>query len=210
MARIKHGPAADELGVDTGSKAARVTVYGSDGREKADPTTAKFTASSGNLTILAAAHAATAGFFWLINPIGNPKNVKLRRVEFESAPTAATVFVTSPRVTVERMTFTGTASGAQITPSKVKSSMANPTGLLLTANTGLTIIAGAVAYTFLVTAILTAVGVSNPSMLEWEPPEEGMKDLASGEGIVIRQADAGSASDTRKAVVNLAWEEYTE
>jgi hypothetical protein len=31
--------------------------------------------------------------------------------------------------------------------------------------------------------------------------------LAYGEGIVIRQADAGSTSDTRKIVLNFVWQE---
>src|SRR5439155_268798 len=37
---------------------------------------------SGNLTVQASAHAATAGFFWLINPVGSTVTVYLRSVGF--------------------------------------------------------------------------------------------------------------------------------
>lgn len=166
-------------------------------------------AHSGRLTVGAAADAATAGRLWLINPVGSAILIEVRRVEFSSAPIAATAFVTSPRVTVERVTFTGTASGAQITPAQRDSTEATLVGTLRTASTGLTLTAGAAAYGFTVVPILTAVGAAVPSLQEWEPNEAGRIVLRAGQGIVIRQADAGTTADTRSFVVNLAWAEYT-
>lgn len=166
--------------------------------------------SSGNQSIGASAHGATAGFFWIINPVGSSKTIRIRKLRFTSAPTAATAFVSSPRVTIERMTFTGTSSGATITPTKRNSSDNNATGLVITATTGLTPSAGAVARSFVVAPILTAVGASVPSEQVYEPnQEQDMIILAAGEGIVCRQADAGTTADTRKCVVDGTWEEYS-
>lgn len=166
-------------------------------------------AHTGKSTVTAAADAATAGRFWLINPVGSTILIEVRRVEFSSAPIAATAFVTSPRVTVERVTFTGTASGAQITPAKRDSTEVAFVGTLRTASTGLTLTAGAACYGFTVVPILTAVGSAVPSLQEWEPNEAGRIVLRAGEGIVVRQADAGTTADTRAFAVNLAWAEYT-
>src|SRR5256712_1722627 len=99
---------------------------------------------SGNQTVLASAHAATAGFFWLINPVGSTVIVYLRAIGFVWSGTAVTAFPTSPRVTVERVTFTGTASGATLTPAKRATTDATNTATLRTASTGLTLTAGAV------------------------------------------------------------------
>ena len=199
------------LEIDDISKAGRITLYNSNGKEIAAPNSlvSKFSVNSGNLIIQATAHAATAGFFWLINPVGNTKNIKLRRVECQTQITTALVTLTAPRINIERMTFTGTSSGAQITPTKIETSQPNATGLLITASTGLTPSAGAIAYSFLPVMAITAVGAQVPVMLEYEPPEEAMIVLVPGEGIVCRQADAGTASDTRKLIINLAWQEYT-
>lgn len=164
---------------------------------------------SGRFTVTVAADAATAGRLWLINPIGSAVLLELRRVEFSSTPTAATAFATSPRVTVERVTFTGTASGAQITPALKDSTEAALVGSVRTASTGLTLTAGAVAYGFTVASVMTAVGAAVPSLMEWEPAENGRLVLRAGQGVVIRQADAGTTSDTRSFAVNLAWSEFT-
>lgn len=166
-------------------------------------------AHTGKSTVTVAADAATAGRWWVINPVGSSILIELRRVEFVSAPVAATAFVTSPRVTVERVTFTGTASGAQVTVAQRDSTDTALVGSMRTASTGLTLTAGAVCYGFTVVPILTAVGVAMPSLQEWEPAENGRVVLRAGQGIVIRQADAGTTSDTRAFQVNLAWAEYT-
>lgn len=166
-------------------------------------------AHTGKSTVTAAADGATVGRFWLINPVGSTILIEVRRVEFSSAPIAATAFVTSPRITVERVTFTGTASGAQITPAVRDTAEVALQGSLRTASTGLTLTAGAVAYGFTVVPILTAVGAAVPMLQEWEPNEAGRLVLRAGQGIVIRQADAGTVSDTRAFAINLAWAEFT-
>jgi len=164
---------------------------------------------SGRLTVTVAADAATAGRLWLINPVGSAVLIELRRVEMSSAPIAVTAFITSPRITCERVTFTGTATGATITPAVRDTTEAALVGSIRTASTGLTLTAGAVAYGFMVVPILTGVGASVPKLQEWEPSEAGRLVLRAGQGVVIRQADAGTTADTRVFQINLAWSEYT-
>jgi hypothetical protein len=164
--------------------------------------------SSGILTILAAAHASTAGFLWLINPIGSPVSIYFRKCNFTSATTTALATLSSPRVTMERVTFTGVASGTQITPAKRATSDAAPQGKLLSTSTGLTLTAGPIATAFAVVNNQTAVGTTQPSeqILDTKD-DDGLLVLAPGEGLVWRQADAGTTSDTRKINIDLKWEE---
>jgi hypothetical protein len=164
---------------------------------------------SGRQTVLAAAHAATAGFFWLINPVGSSVVCYIKKLFATSVPTAVTAFASSPRITVERVTFTGTASGATITPAKRDSTDAANTCTVRTASTGLTLTAGAIIADFTVPAVLTAVGIAVP-VDQWfydAGDDDDYIVLRAGEGIVVRQADAGTASDTRLLLVFGAWEE---
>lgn len=164
---------------------------------------------SGRLTVLAAAHSSTAGFFWLINPVGSTVLCYIKKLFAHSVPVAATAFASSPRITVERVTFTGTASGATITPAKRDSNDASNVCTVRTASTGLTLTAGAVIADFLVPAVLTAVGIAVP-VDQWFYDACDQNDyivLRAGQGIVVRQADAGTTSDTRLLTVSGAWEE---
>lgn len=165
-------------------------------------------AHSGRLTVGAAADAATGGRLWLINPLGSTVLLSLRRVEFVSAPTAATAFPSAPRFTVERVTFTGVAAGATVTPAQVDSTQTAAQGSLRTASTGLVLTAGATAYGFTVAPILTAVGAAVPAMQEWEPKDNAQLVLRPGQGVVLRQADAGTVADSRMVEVDLAWDEW--
>src|SRR6185295_11874006 len=103
------------------------------------------------------AHGATAGFFWLINPVGSTVQVRIKRIDCMSQLTSALVATSAPRISVERVTFTGTASGASVTPAKQFTTDAINVGSLRTASTGLSLSAGAAAFAFLTIASATAV-----------------------------------------------------
>lgn len=163
---------------------------------------------SGRLTVAATADAATAGRLWLINPVGSAVTLALRRAELITVPTAATAFPSAPRITLERVTFTGTASGATIPPAVRDSSEQAAVGSVRTASTGLVLTAGATAYGFAIAPVLTAVGAAVPVVQEWEPSETGQLILRAGQGVVVRQPDAGTTADTRAFWVNLSWDEY--
>lgn len=164
--------------------------------------------SSTAFVVQAAADSATVGRCWLVNPIGSGVTVRVKTVNFSSQLGSALVAVTSPRITVERVTFTGTASGAQITPAKRKTSDANNIGTFRTASTGLTLSAGGAVRSFLPVASATAVGYVAPSTDTFRPDLNDRIDLAPGEGLVFRQADAGTTSDTRRYTFDLTVEEF--
>lgn len=162
--------------------------------------------SSGLLSVQAAAQAATAGLLWLLNPLGSTKLCAIRRIEVDGMGTSIAAAIT--RFTAEKITFTGVSSGATVPPTKVDSTQANPSAIITTANTGLTITPVSVMYSYFLMSVITAVGVAEPVISSWDPNEEGMPILRPGEGMVIRQPDAGVATDPRKATVNFAWEEF--
>lgn len=165
-------------------------------------------AHSGRLAVLASAHASTAGFMWLINPVGSGKVAQVRTINISFAPTAASAFISSPRLTVERVTFTGTASGAAITVGQRNSSDGAPACSVRTASTGLSLVAGAVMFSTVCPSVMTAVG---PWVIEedWNPHDSNDYILLRpGEGLVFRQADNGTTSDTRSATIDLIWGEY--
>lgn len=172
---------------------------------------------AGVFTILVTAHAATAGFWWLINPVGSSVAVSVKKVTFSSQHGSALATPTSPRVTLERTTFTGTASGATVTPAKrvrtaVAGLAADATAVasVRTASTGLTLTAGEQYKAFLPVVALTTAAANAAGTDEYDPADEDAElILAAGEGIICRQADGGTTSDTRRVIMNITWEEFT-
>jgi hypothetical protein len=166
-------------------------------------------ASSGILSMAATAQTSLQGLWWLINPVGSVVKVAVRRLEYKYSVVAAAAANT--RITTERVTFTGTAT-ALLTALKRATIDANPVGQTLSASTGLTLStvgSNAPAYTSWAPTVITAAGVMVPVEDEWIPSDEdGMAVLTAGEGLVVRQPDAGVASDPRKLSVTVAWEEY--
>lgn len=164
---------------------------------------------SGRLTIQSAAHGSTAGFFWLINPVGSTVVAAIKKMFATSVPTSAATFATAPRVTVERITFTGSASGATITAGLRDSKDAAPICSIRTASTGMVITAGAALGDFTIPLIISGASQTTP-VDQWfydSTDEDDYLVLRAGEGIVIRQPDAGSPSDSRLLVVFGSWEE---
>lgn len=164
--------------------------------------------------VLAAADAATVGRWWLINNDAATKLV-LRQVIFTTQLGSALVAVTSPRIQLERFTFTGTPSGAVITPCLHHTWLGAPSGSLRTASTGLALTGGAVLHSFLPTASATAVGYAAPGTQVWPnigndiiSQERIEVELEFQEGVILRQADAGTAADTRRYITTLIVEEW--
>lgn len=172
----------------------------------------------GVFLVQAAAHAATVGFWWLLNPVGSTTAVAIKKVSFSSQHGSVLATPTSPRITLERVTFTGTHTGTLITPAqRVRTTVGGltadaSTGVarLSAASTGATLTAGAAYKAFLPVAALTAVGSEAPGTDDYDPGDEDTElILAAGEGIVCRQPDAGTTTDTRRCVFNITWEEFT-
>lgn len=186
------------------TRAGRKRVYAS-GRRRLG----LYHANLGNTTVTLAADAATAGRFWLVNT-SSTVVAAIRRIYFSSVSASALVTLTIPNFNVERITFTGTPSGATVTPCLRDSSDAAATATIRTAATGMVITAGAVAHAFQTHSVLTAVGETRPNDQMWpiEAIEEEFLILRQNQGIVIRQATAGTSADTRSVRLDITWEEY--
>lgn len=162
--------------------------------------------------VTAAADAAASsggGQFWIINQVGSAVTVRIRKVTFRSQLGSALATPTSPRITMERSTFTGTDSGAAITPALRRVGDASAVGKARTASTGMTIAASAVITSFFPVAAATAVSYCTPAEAHFEPGPEDYIDLAAGEVIIFRQADAGTVADTRRYTIDVVTEEFT-
>lgn len=160
-------------------------------------------------TITAAADGALVGRHWLINPVGSGVLVSVRRIDMVSASGSALVTLTAPIMQYQRVTFTGTASGATVAAALRDSTDAAAVATLRTASTGLTLTAGAAICNLNVHTVMTAVGESRPVPHVWEWDEEVRIVLRAGQGIVLRQTTAGTAADTRFVQSEIIWEEYT-
>lgn len=175
-----------------------------------------YVVSSVLATVAAADNGTTAARLgWLEMPVGGSKRGRLRKVTVEwalGAAVGADATVMFSPITAARFTFTGTASGALITPAKRHPSDATNSANLRTASTGMTVLlAGVAMRNGLVPFIdfATAAGWA-PTVrgdCAWNPgTEDEYLDFGPGEGIVFYQADAGNT--TYRSIVNLAWDEY--
>ena len=184
----------------------RLRVYNSTRRRRGI-----YHANAVTTTFTLAADAATGGRFWLFN---NDPNIRgaIRQIVFSSVSTTTLVTLTSPNFTVERVTFTGAPTGAAILPA-FRDTREPANALLLTAaSTGVVLTAGNSAHAFQSHSALVGTGISQPVDQIWpaSPDEDAFLVLRHKEGIVLRQATAGTLADTRSARVDIVWEEFTE
>jgi hypothetical protein len=158
-------------------------------------------------TIPAGADGATGGRMWLFS-VDAAKYVLVRRFALRVVGVTAAAFVTNPRLSLERVTFTGAPTGAAVTPALADSlDFPAAAGTLRTASTGVVLTAGALVAGYHVPGVLTGVGFANGSPVELI--EEGHElTLRNLEGLVLRQATPGSAGDTRGWLANIVWEEF--
>lgn len=167
---------------------------------------------SGLLTIQQSAHSADEGFVYIINPSTSTKNVSLRRIAYQGAPTTTSARPTTI-ITAERFSHTGTFSGVSITTGKRDITNPNPSAVIATNSAGLSIsMSGATQRGFLIPAVPSgnnSTGSSNE--LVWEPLNiEGETIVRPSEGILFRQASDGASGDDRSFLLNITWAEYTE
>lgn len=163
-------------------------------------------------TVLASAQNGTStGFLWIHMPTAiSGKSARLRRLRIDSQHSTALATPTAPRITAVQFTFTGTASGAQV--AAIENDRLGPAAVLdlRTAVTGLTpSLIGALSTAGLSGAV-TAVGaypVVAIDMIDLVTPEDSWPVIAPGEGVVIYQDVAGTASDTRKFNLSMLWDE---
>lgn len=161
---------------------------------------------TGALSVLETGQTTTAGQCWLINPVGSGKRVKLKRVTIQIASATATAAAAIPALTLQRVTFTGTASGASVSAVKVDSRSPSAVGSVRTASTGLTLASvgsNAQLWSTFAPGIVDSAKVPGDAVIDAEIEVS----LAEGEGIVLQQVGNGVANDTRRYVVRFETEE---
>jgi hypothetical protein len=170
---------------------------------------------SGILTIPTAAHnGTTTGHLFFFNPVGNTYKARITRLRETGQVVAGAVDLTAPRQLFARFTFTGTPSGALITPAKRATSDGASTCSLRTASTGATITLGAIfRHTGVPSIVATASSATVQTMFPpciyppYDPEEGEAIELVAGEGVVLYSADASTTAN-RRLFSDWAWEEF--
>lgn len=161
----------------------------------------------------AAQNGTTAAVWWIQIPSTATINVRIRKFDVCMTNNVATAIdhTSAPRFAFSRITHTGGWSGAVQTIAKRKTTDPTNQADVRTASTGTTVTLGNPAWSATIPGCdITTSGVYNSFLYQyWQPlTEDEFIDLAPGEGLVAFQLDAGTASDQRKLVVNLTWDEY--
>lgn len=175
--------------------------------------TTRYFFGSGALVVAAAADSANVGRVYLFNDADSAVLIALTRVTFYSQLGSALATPTSPRFSLKRFTATGTApSGTEITGAKQDTTLPDKNAgwsvRTTTTNMG-TITEGAELMSFMPIAGATAVAYTPASMGLWVPEPNEAVILRAGEGVMVKQADAGTTSDTRRVIVNFQVDEFT-
>jgi hypothetical protein len=139
------------------------------------------------------------------------KAARLRRLGVTSHHSTALATPTAPRLVVQRITGAAALSTGLLAPAKVKTAHPTAVMLLSAVPTGITGIAlgnpmGAAG----LAGALTAVGAYEPCYKDLIDPaadEDEWPQFEPGEGFVVWQDTAGTASDTRKFNIQLLWDE---
>jgi hypothetical protein len=163
------------------------------------------------VAVPAAVHnGTTTGFLWLFNPVGSAVKMAIKRCTITDQFTALAADLLAGELRVNLFTFTGTASGASLTPGKHDSTDAAAVGNARTASTGLTCTLGACVLSRMYQTMDLVTGGGghwSPYTTEWNPGTEDEEIiLRPGEGLVFWHATAVTAGN-RRLTVNSAWEE---
>lgn len=167
-----------------------------------------------------AQNGTSTGFLWMHVPTSvSGKAARVREFAVRHSPGSGVVTMpTTPRLALGRFTFTGTASGASLSHQRYAASYPAPVLDLRTVVTGLTVtlinagigIAGSLVPPLLVSGTLADM-LWAPSvvdyMLESDAGEDQWPVLLPGEGLVLWQPDAGTASDARRFIYDIKWDE---
>jgi hypothetical protein len=167
---------------------------------------------SGTLSIPTAAHnGTTTGHFWLVNVAGSTIKGCLRGIKV----LLNTVLMSAADLTICRqlcalITFTGTPSGATITPAKRSSTDPAAQMTLRTASTGMSVTLGAPFRAELPPLVSGTAGVGyQPTVVavERETDVDERMEFRTGEGMVFYSADASTTAN-RRVVTDLINEEF--
>ncbi len=173
----------------------------------------KYFFSSTQQSVSATVHDGTStGFFWLQLPTTATATAIIRSIIVDANTSSTVVAPTAPVISFTKFTFTGTASGAAVTPVPYQTAGIANQMIVRTAVTGMTVtLVGAIGQ-FAVPSVLTGVGnvyaqkqVVSRDPLAWQ--RGVILELGPGEGLLVYQSVAGTASDPRRFGVQIDWDE---
>jgi hypothetical protein len=156
---------------------------------------------------------STGGLWFHIPSAVTSKKARIRKIFVSSRHTTAFAATASGRLAMSRFTFTGTASGASVTPVLNDTTWPASIASLRTAVTGLTVSLVGILGTAGLVGSLTAVGAYYGAVdtdfinSSGSGDEDEWPVFAPGEGFVIWQDTAGTTSDTRQYDLDLLWDE---
>lgn len=165
-------------------------------------------------TVAAAAqNGTTAGFLFAHMPsTATTRAMRLRRMSFSSQHSTVLATPTAPRLLIRRFTSSGGLSGTLVAPNLNDSALhATPAALYSLVNTGVTVVHVGIGFaTAGIAGAITAVGAYEPCTKDIIDPaadEDDWPVFRPGEGFVIYQDTAGTASDTRKLNIQILCDE---
>lgn len=165
-------------------------------------------------TVAAAAqNGTTAGFLFAHMPSAvTTRAMRLRRLSVTSQHSTALATPTAPRLLLRRLTSSGALSSGLLAPNVNDALIhATPSGLFSLVNTGLTVAHVGIGFASAgLAGALTAVGAYEPCYKDLIDPaseEDEWPVFRPGEGFVVYQDTAGTASDTRKFNLQLLCDE---
>lgn len=169
--------------------------------------------NSGLVSGLASAHAATAGFFWVVNHTDSSSLVAVRKVLFAS-PFPAAQSTAIARVTVERATTSVNPTGTLGVPVAYDSADTLPGGVSIrTASTSMVLTAGALITSGLMGQALDATPAGSraadtrgTAIFDDGGNLDNAMLLRAGDCIVVRQADNGDTDE--RCVIDVDFEVF--
>ncbi len=158
------------------------------------------------------ADTATGGRAWLLNPVGSSVLVAISLLRVVSYRVLSNVRATGPLFTLERMTFTGVSTATPVADAEKRETQAASVALPVTATTGITPAAGAVVASFF-PLMQMSVASQTPGRYSLNVPLDEVEQLVlgAGEGVVLRQSEAGAATDgARFLKIGIEYSEFSE
>jgi hypothetical protein len=158
-------------------------------------------------------NGTTTGFFWFAN-IGTTSTISavIRRIICDCNAGSALATPTAPLISFTKFTYTGTASGATVTPVKWQTAAPLNQLTVYTASTGMTVSLVGDIGAFSLPSAETAVGCfyGTKEVISKNPLayQRGFDlEIAPNEGIVVYQSTTSTSSDTRKINIQMEWDE---
>lgn len=166
-------------------------------------------------SVLATAHTALQGFFWIVNSVPTHLGpIAVRRVAFKHSLGGTAAMTSTPTIQLERVVFdVGSVPGGTAVKGvrrESKDTLIEPAVVL--ASTGLTNLASvntnAALFSTVPPILSTGVGSTPMAVDVFEPPTDEQIILQQGEGLVCRQVINGTASDARRFTADIVLEPF--